>query len=78
MHDLLNGNNRIITVRKRWMKGLAKRLKKVQKEYAELRTFVVAAKAGWCSVLRLARENDVERRLHKRELAYMSADELRS
>ncbi len=60
------------------MKGLAKRLKKVQKEYVELRTFVVAAKAGWCSVLRLARENDVERRLHKRELAYLSAGELRS
>jgi len=60
------------------MKSLAKRLKKVQKEYVELRTFVVAAKAGWCSVLRLARENDVERRLHKRELAYMTDNELRS
>ncbi|MCG9662103.1 chromosome partition protein MukB [Vibrio mediterranei] len=60
------------------MKGLAKRLKKVQKEYVELRTYVVAAKAGWCSVLRLAKANDVERRLHKRELAYMSAGELRS
>ncbi|WP_159202469.1 hypothetical protein, partial [Klebsiella pneumoniae] len=44
----------------------------------DLRTFVVNAKAGWCSVLRLARQNDVERRLHKRELAYLSADELRS
>ncbi|ELB2922543.1 chromosome partition protein MukB [Vibrio alginolyticus] len=69
---------RAITSTELEMKGLAKRLKKVQKEYVELRTFVVAAKAGWCSVLRLARENDVERRLHKRELAYMSADELRS
>ncbi|EGQ8153665.1 chromosome partition protein MukB [Vibrio alginolyticus] len=69
---------RTITSTELEMKGLAKRLKKVQKEYVELRTFVVAAKAGWCSVLRLARENDVERRLHKRELAYMSADELRS
>ncbi|MCS0134277.1 chromosome partition protein MukB [Vibrio alginolyticus] len=69
---------RTITFTELEMKGLAKRLKKVQKEYVELRTFVVAAKAGWCSVLRLARENDVERRLHKRELAYMSADELRS
>ncbi|KOO05897.1 chromosome partition protein MukB [Vibrio hepatarius] len=69
---------RTITSTELEMKGLAKRLKKVQKEYTELRTFVVAAKAGWCSVLRLARENDVERRLHKRELAYMSADELRS
>ncbi|MFN3015616.1 chromosome partition protein MukB [Vibrio coralliilyticus] len=69
---------RTITSTELEMKGLAKRLKNVQKEYIELRTFVVAAKAGWCSVLRLARENDVERRLHKRELAYMSADELRS
>ncbi|MCW8335056.1 chromosome partition protein MukB [Vibrio paucivorans] len=69
---------RTITSTELEMKGLAKRLKKVQKEYIELRTFVVAAKAGWCSVLRLARENDVERRLHKRELAYMTADELRS
>ena len=69
---------RTITSTELEMKSLAKRLKKVQKEYVELRTFVVAAKAGWCSVLRLARENDVERRLHKRELAYMSADELRS
>ncbi len=60
------------------MKSLVKRLKKVEKEYRELRTFVVNAKAGWCSVMRLARENDVERRLHKRELAYLSADELRS
>ncbi|WP_260258854.1 chromosome partition protein MukB [Vibrio intestinalis] len=69
---------RTITSTELEMKSLAKRLKKVQKEYAELRTFVVAAKAGWCSVLRLARENDVERRLHKRELAYLSAAELRS
>ncbi|OLQ95206.1 cell division protein MukB [Vibrio ponticus] len=69
---------RTITSTELEMKALAKRMKKVQKDYAELRTFVVAAKAGWCSVLRLARENDVERRLHKRELAYMSAAELRS
>ncbi|AEH33428.1 MukB [Vibrio anguillarum 775] len=60
------------------MKALVKRLKKVQKDYQDLRTFVVNAKAGWCSVLRLARDHDVERRLHKRELAYLSADELRS
>ncbi|SON49606.1 chromosome partition protein MukB [Vibrio tapetis] len=69
---------RTITSTELEMKALAKRLKKVQKEYVELRTYVVAAKAGWCSVLRLARENDVERRLHRRELAYMSADDLRS
>mgnify|MGYP001196689953 FL=1 len=69
---------RTITSTELEMKALAKRIKKVQKEYTELRTFVVAAKAGWCSVLRLARENDVERRLHKRELAYLTAGELRS
>ncbi|KYN89758.1 cell division protein MukB [Vibrio cidicii] len=69
---------RTITSTELEMKGLVKRLKKVQKDYSDLRTFVVAAKAGWCSVLRLARENDVERRLHKRELVYLSADELRS
>ncbi|KJY83145.1 cell division protein MukB [Vibrio galatheae] len=69
---------RTITATELEMKALAKRVKKVEKEYVELRTFVVAAKAGWCSVLRLARENDVERRLHKRELAYLSDNELRS
>ncbi|PWI34900.1 chromosome partition protein MukB [Vibrio albus] len=69
---------RTITSTELEMKGLSKRLKKVQKEYSELRIFVVAAKAGWCSVLRLARENDVERRLNRRELVYMSGDELRS
>ncbi|MBU2895409.1 chromosome partition protein MukB [Vibrio hepatarius] len=69
---------RTITSTELEMKGVVKRLKKVQKDYIEFRTFVVAAKSGWCSVLRLARQNDVERRLHKRELAYLSADELRS
>ncbi|MGF1729861.1 chromosome partition protein MukB [Photobacterium kasasachensis] len=60
------------------MKALVKRLRKVGKEYQEIRKLVVTAKAGWCAVLRLARESDVERRLHRREMAYMSADELRS
>ncbi|MDG3088365.1 chromosome partition protein MukB [Vibrio hannami] len=60
------------------MKALVKKAKKAEKGYRELRTFVVLAKAGWCEVLRLAKDNDVERRLHKRELAYLSADELRS
>ncbi len=59
-------------------KGVLKRLRRLNKEYQELRKFVVNAKAGWGSVMRLARENDVERRLQRREMAYMSADELRS
>ena len=41
---------RTITSTELEMKGLVKRLKKVKKEYTELRTFVVAAKAGWCAV----------------------------
>lgn len=60
------------------MTTLAKRLKKVERDYKSLRTYVVNAKAGWCSVLQLARVHDVERRLHRRELAYLSDNELRS
>ncbi|MGF1762098.1 chromosome partition protein MukB [Aliivibrio kagoshimensis] len=60
------------------IKSTLKQLRKVEKEYKEHRKFVVNAKASWCSVLKLARANDVERRLHRRELAYLSAGELRS
>ncbi|WBA16905.1 chromosome partition protein MukB [Salinivibrio kushneri] len=59
-------------------KSLTKELRKLLKQYKELRQFVVNAKAGWCSVLRIARDNGVEKQLHRREMAYMSADELRS
>lgn len=69
---------RSITATELEMTTLTKRVKKVKKDYAEVRKFVVNAKAGWCSVLKLARENDVDRRLNKRELVYLSADELRS
>jgi chromosome partition protein MukB len=60
------------------MAGSAKLVKRVGKEYSELRSIVVSGKSGWCKVLRLAKDNDVERRLHRRELAYLSTDELRS
>ncbi|CAM3676056.1 Chromosome partition protein MukB [Vibrio aerogenes CECT 7868] len=69
---------RTVTSTELEMSTLTKQLKKVTKDYAELRKFIVNAKAGWCSVLRLARKHDVERRLHKRELAYLSGSELRS
>ena len=49
-----------------------------QFSYREMREQVVTAKAGWCAVMRLVKDNGVERRLHRRELAYLSADELRS
>ncbi len=59
-------------------KSLTKELRKSLKQYKELRQFVVNAKAGWCSVLRIARDNGVEKQLNRREMAYMSAEELRS
>jgi chromosome partition protein MukB len=60
------------------MTQLQKRLTQTLRDYKQLREQVVQAKAGWCLVLRLVKENSVERRLHRRELAYLSADELRS
>ncbi|WP_156292922.1 chromosome partition protein MukB [Serratia oryzae] len=60
------------------MDGLQKKLRKLERDYYQLREQVVTAKAGWCAVMRLVKDNGVERRLHRRELAYMDADELRS
>ncbi|TKI07502.1 chromosome partition protein MukB [Martelella alba] len=60
------------------MNGLQKKLNKLEREYHAMREQVVSAKAGWCAVMRLVKDNGVERRLHRRELAYMEADDLRS
>ncbi|KTR92048.1 chromosome partition protein MukB [Pantoea dispersa] len=60
------------------MDSLQKKLRKLERDYHLMREQVVSAKAGWCNVLRLVKENGVERRLHRRELAYLSGDELRS
>jgi chromosome partition protein MukB len=60
------------------MDNLQKRLRQLERQYHQVREQVVSAKAGWCNVLRLVKENGVERRLHRRELAYLSGDELRS
>ncbi|WP_033568436.1 chromosome partition protein MukB [Dickeya undicola] len=60
------------------MDGLQKKLRKLERDYHVMREQVVTAKAGWCAVMRLVKDNGVERRLHRRELAYMSGDELRS
>lgn len=60
------------------MDSLQKRLRKLERDYYQLREQVVTAKAGWCAVMRLVKDNGVERRLHRRELAYMDGDELRS
>lgn len=60
------------------MGSLQKKLAKLERDYYQMREQLVSAKAGWCSVMRLVKDNGVEKRLHRRELAYMSGDELRS
>lgn len=73
-----NESQRSITATELEMKSVAKTLRRSEKEYREVRHITVLAKSGWCEVLRLAKEHDVERRLYRRELAYLSAAELRS
>ena len=58
--------------------SLTKALRKLERDYKAQREVVVAAKVSWCAVQRLSRHSDVEKRLHRRELAYLSAEELRS
>ena len=58
--------------------NLNKRIRKAERDYKTQRELVVAAKVSWCVVLRLSRNSDVEKRLNRRELAYLSADDLRS
>ncbi|WP_285143271.1 hypothetical protein, partial [Serratia ureilytica] len=48
------------------MDGLQKKLRKLERDYHQLREQVVTAKAGWCAVMRLVKDNGVERRLHRR------------
>ncbi|MGE9550568.1 chromosome partition protein MukB [Erwinia amylovora] len=60
------------------MDALQKKLKRVERDYHLGREQVVSAKAGWVAVLRMVKDNGVERRLHRRELAYLGGDELRS
>ncbi|KYK73196.1 chromosome partition protein MukB, partial [Aggregatibacter actinomycetemcomitans] len=55
-----------------------RRIRKAERDYKTQRELVTAAKMSWCVVLRLSRNSDVEKRLNRRELAYLSADELRS
>ncbi len=58
--------------------NLSRRIRKAERDYKTQRELVVAAKVSWCVVLRLSRNSDVEKRLNRRELAYLSADDLRS
>ncbi|OBX80208.1 chromosome partition protein MukB [Haemophilus aegyptius] len=58
--------------------NLNRLIRKTERDYKTQRELVVAAKVSWCVVLRLSRNSDMEKRLNRRELAYLSADELRS
>lgn len=58
--------------------SLSKSLRKLERDYKTQREMVVMSKISWCAVQRLSRHSDVEKRLHRRELAYLSAEELRS
>ncbi|AGI32517.1 TPA: chromosome partition protein MukB [Mannheimia haemolytica] len=60
------------------MDNLNRTLRKAERDYHTQRELVVQAKASWCIVQRLSRNSDVEKRLNRRELAYQSAEELRS
>lgn len=60
------------------LEALAKKLKQDEKTYQELRAQVVATKLAWCEVVNLVKNHNIEKRLHKREYAYLDADTLRS
>lgn len=60
------------------MDNLNKAVRKAERDYHTQREIVVQAKVSWCLVLKLSRNSDVEKRLNRRELAYQSAEELRS
>jgi chromosome partition protein MukB len=85
LHSALSNNRsrrnqleKALTMCEAEMSNLTRKLKQLERSYFEMREHVVTAKAGWCAVMRMVKENGVERRLHRRELAYVSGDELRS
>ncbi|NBI43607.1 chromosome partition protein MukB [[Haemophilus] felis] len=85
LHQLLSDNRqrrqqveKQLTLIESEAQGLTARIRKAERDYKAQRELVVAAKVSWCVVMRLSRGGDVEKRLNRRELAYLSADELRS
>ncbi|OAT18637.1 MukB family chromosome partition protein [Buttiauxella gaviniae ATCC 51604] len=85
LHTALSNNRsrrnqleKALTMCEAEMNNLIRKLKQLERSYFEMREHVVTAKAGWCAVMRMVKENGVERRLHRRELAYVTGDELRS
>lgn len=58
--------------------NLNRQIHKAERDYHTQRQIVVASKVSWCIVQRLSRQADIEKRLNRRELAYLSSEELRS
>lgn len=57
---------------------LQKKINKVSRDYQLARQQIVMSKVAWCNVMRVVKDNGIERRLYRRELIYMSGSELRS
>ena len=58
--------------------SLNQRVHSENKEYKAARHLLLEHKKNWSRVLTLARTNQVEKQLNRRELAYLDADDLRS
>ena len=58
--------------------SLNQRLNSENKEYRAARHLLLEHKKSWSRVLNLARSNNVEKQLNRRELAYLDTEDLRS
>lgn len=58
--------------------SLRRKVNRAQRDYRQLRQQIVTQKVQWCTVCRLVKENNIEHQLHRRDFAYLSANELRS
>ncbi len=58
--------------------ALEKKRHKLQSDYRQMRAQAVYVRSGWCAIKHRVKGHKVERRLYRRELAYMNTDELRS
>lgn len=57
---------------------LFRKTKHTERDYRQLRQQIVHGKMAWRLLCVLVKENQIERQLHRREFAYLSANELRS
>lgn len=60
------------------MNQLQRNVSQSLKEYRALRKQILESNQAWRQVLHLVKDHHIEKRLHKREMAYLSSEELRS